>query len=101
MSWRAIAGIRRRYKENGFEEGFFDKDRSGRPRQYTVKDEAELTAIACTDPPEGRAVWTLELLQGEMQKKRGNETISKNTIRLMLKKIAPNHGNIKCGASVN
>ncbi len=99
MSWRAVAGIRRRYKEKGFEECLFDKARSGRPKTYTIKHEAELTAIACTKPPEGRASWTLELLQEKMQKKPGNEIIAKNTIRLMLKKILPNHGNIKCGVS--
>ncbi len=99
MSWRAVAGIRQRYKEKGFEGSLFDEKRSGRPKKYTTKDEAELTAIACTDPPEGRVVWTLEMLQEEMQKNPENETIAKNTIRLMLKKIMKNHGNVKCGVS--
>lgn len=97
MSWRAIAGIRRRYGEEGFECALYDKPRSGRPKVYEVNHEVELTAIACTDPPEGRVKWTLELLQKEMQKKKGCEEIARNTIRLMLKKTNVNPGSKKCG----
>jgi len=29
--------------------------RSGQPRKYGVKKEAKIIALACSDPPEGRA----------------------------------------------
>jgi len=92
MSWRAIAGIRRRYSEEGFEATLFDKARSGRPPTYTADDEAELTALACSEPPKGRERWTLELLQEAMKKRKGYEGIAKNTIRLLLKKTEQNLG---------
>ena len=98
MNCRTIGNIRRRYVENGKEETLKDKPRSGRPKTYTTNHEAELTAIACSDSPEGSGTWTLELLQEEMKEKDGCEKIAKNTIRLMLKKMKQNHGQKRCGA---
>jgi transposase len=63
-----------------------DAPRSGQPKKYNEKHEAELIAIACTKAPEERSRWTLELLTKAMQEKPGCKTISKETIRLILKK---------------
>lgn len=62
-----------------------DAPRSGQPRKYTQAHETELVAIACSDAPEGRAKWTLELLVEEM-KKKGCKTMNRETVRLTLKK---------------
>ena len=48
--------------------------------------EAHLTGIACTEPPDGRSRWTLELLAKRMVADGIVDTISPTTVRLTLKK---------------
>ncbi|MEJ7739874.1 MAG: helix-turn-helix domain-containing protein [Chitinophagaceae bacterium] len=80
--WRT----RKRYLQEGLEKSLQEKERSGQPRKYNHKHEAELIALACSDPPEGRARWSLELLKGKLSKQKGLESINRETIRLILKK---------------
>jgi len=74
-----------------------DKPRPGQPKRYNDKHEAEIIATACTSPPKGSKKWTLVLLVEELKKKDDFETISRETIRLVLKKAKQNHGRKKCG----
>lgn len=90
---RAIAGIRKRYCDFGIESTVYGKERSGRPIEFDASDEAEITALACSEAPEGYARWTLKLL-----KKHANKPMSKSTIHLILKKSLANLGDKRCGA---
>ena len=94
LKMRTIVNIKKHYCERGFHDTVYGLARSGRPPTYTAKDEAELTALACSDAPEGRTRWTLELLQENMSNKP-----CKTKIHLMLKKTALNRGAKKCGVS--
>jgi transposase len=78
--------LRKRYLEEGLHSALVDKPRSGQPKKYNEKHKAEIIALACTKPPEGRKRWSLALLCEELRKKEGFETINKETIRLILKK---------------
>jgi len=78
--------IRKRYLEEGLHNALVDKPRPGQPEKYNERHTAEITALACTKPPEGRSRWSLALLREELRKKEGFETINKETIRLILKK---------------
>ncbi len=40
-----------------------EKPRGGRPNKWTERDDLELTAIACTEPPDGEARWTVRMLR--------------------------------------
>ena len=81
--WR----IKKKYKERGLNEALSEESRSGRPSLFNTTHEAELTALACSQAPEGSERWTLELLTEKMRSKSdGCQKISKETIRLMLKK---------------
>lgn len=80
--WR----IKKRYLKEGLDSALKEKPRSGQPRKYTNKEEAEIIATACTSPPMGRKRWTIRLLAGEMKKKKGFETINRESVRLILKK---------------
>lgn len=48
--------------------------------------EARLTQIACSEPPEGHARWSLRLLAGRMVELGHVETLSRETVRRALKK---------------
>lgn len=86
--WR----VKKRYLEVGLEGTLKDKPRPGYPLKYTPKHETEIAALACTEPPKGCKKWTLVLLEEELKKQPGFETISKESIRLILKKTQQNHG---------
>ena len=80
--WRT----RKRYLEVGLESALQEKARSGQPKKYDVRQEAEIIALACSDPPQGRARWSLELLTGKLSHQKGLKSINRETIRLILKK---------------
>lgn len=75
-----------RYAKEGLMNTLREKPRSGQPRKYTDKHEAEIIALACASPPEGRKRWTMELLTECMRKKKGAKTMNRETVRLVLKK---------------
>lgn len=56
--WR----VRQRYLEQQLKGALYDQPRSGRPTQYGDQAEAELVALACSDPPIGYSQWSLALL---------------------------------------
>lgn len=56
----------------------------GAERKLTAHEEAVLVAIACSDPPGGRARWTLTLLADEMVRLTQHEMLSTETIRRRL-----------------
>ena len=79
--WR----VKNKYLESGVKEAIKDEPRTGQPKKYDEKDNAEIIALACSKSPEGRGRWTLRLLEKTL-KKKGMKTISRETIRLLLKK---------------
>jgi hypothetical protein len=70
------------------ERALSEEPRPGAERKLTGKEEALLVATACSNPPAGRARWTLELLAGEMVKLTAHESVSRETVR---RRLAENH----------
>jgi transposase len=81
-----VAKTRQRYATEGLEFALNEKPRSGRPPKFTGRDEAMLTAIACSDPPEGYGRWSVRLLSDNLVELGVVESISRETVRLMLKR---------------
>lgn len=54
----------------------------------TDEQEAYLVALACSDPPEGYAQWTIELLTEKMIAEGVVLSISREKVRLTLKKTS-------------
>ena len=81
-----VSNTKKRYREEGLQNALVEKPRSGQPRKYSNKEEAEIIAMACTDPPKGRKRWTLRLLTERMKRRKAFKTIHKETIRQVLKK---------------
>ena len=80
--WRT----KKRFLEEGLDASLQEKPRSGQPRKYTPKHEADIIAEACTKAPNGRKRWTVRLLTKELKKRRGFGTINRESLRLVLKK---------------
>jgi transposase len=83
---KTVSKIKKRYLNQGLEFALKDRSRSGQPKKYDVKKETEIIALACTDPPEGRKRWTLRLLSETLREKEGFESITRETVRTVLKK---------------
>lgn len=74
-----------KYREGGLD-FLTDKQRSGRPKKILSVDEAKITALACSDPPEGYAKWSLRLLADHAVELIEADSISYGEVRRILKK---------------
>ena len=83
-----IHRVRERFVENGLEAALVPRDMPRRPDKIKIQGEAEkkLIALACSDPPEGRCRWTMELLADRIVQVGAVETVSQETVRRALKK---------------
>src|SRR6202790_695960 len=79
---------KRRFVEDNLEAALSEEPRPGAERKLTGKEEALLVATACSNPPEGRARWTLELLAGAMVTLTEHQDLSRETVR---RRLAENH----------
>jgi putative transposase len=68
------------------EEVLQDAPRSGRPIKIDSRVEAEVTMLACSEPPTGSARWTLHLIADQLVKLDVIESISHESMRQLLKK---------------
>ena len=80
--WR----IKKRYLKEGLKSALEEKPRSGQPLKYKEKHKAEIIATACTKAPNGRKRWTIRLLAKTLKRKKGFETLNRESVRLVLKK---------------
>jgi transposase len=88
----AIWRTRAAYLEGGLELALHDVSRPGKPKQYAGDEEAQVAALACSDPPPGATRWTVELLTTAAQGQVGMRRISRETVRRILKKTSSNRG---------
>ena len=84
-----IVATAHNYAQNGLDSAIMHhyNPSSVRPRKTNGELEAHVIQLACGEAPEGYARWTLELLTEEVNKKGVAEPVSKETIRVMLKKM--------------
>ncbi len=84
-----VQRIRRRFVAEGLEATLARKrpDREYR-RRLDGRREAHLVALACGDPPEGQARWSLRLLADELVRLEVVEAVSHETVRRTLKKTS-------------
>ena len=83
---QSIWRTKKRFLEEGLDSALNERARPGQPRKYLGRQEAEIIAMACTAPPKGRERWTIRLLTERMRRRKGFETLNRETVRLVLKK---------------
>jgi len=74
------------WKQGGLQQVFTDKKRPGRPPKLDAKAQAVVVELVASQPPEGRARWTHELVQLELSGLQIAQTVSAKTIGRVLKK---------------
>jgi hypothetical protein len=88
----AIWRTRSAYLEGGLDFALHDEARPGKPKRYQAQAEAQVTALACSDPPSGAQRWTVALLTEAARRHPEMKTISRESIRRILKKTSSNPG---------
>lgn len=83
-SVNTVQRVRRRFVEEGLDRALYDRPRPGGAPKLDAAGEARLIALACSDPPEGRAVWTLQLLADTLIELHVIDTISDEGVRRTL-----------------
>ena len=83
-----VSRVRKRFVEEGLEQAINEKPKSGAPRTFDGDVRAQITALACSDPPEGHAQWSLRLLAEKMVELEYVDSISHMTIQEVLKKTS-------------
>ncbi len=97
VSTTTISRIRRRYCEGGLEFALSEKPRSGAPPKIDGRIEAEITHLACSQPPEGRSKWTLRLLADKLVELDCIDSISHMSVHRALKKTKSSRGRRSSG----
>jgi hypothetical protein len=88
----AIWRTRAAYVEGGLEYALRDVERPGQPKRYCAPEEAQVTALACSSPPQGAKRWTVALLTEAARRHPQMRQISRESIRRLLKKTSSNLG---------
>ena len=79
---------KRRFVLGNLEAALSEEPRPGADRKLSGNEEALLVATACSNPPKGRARWTLELLADELVRLTEHGSLSRETVR---RRLAENH----------
>lgn len=96
-----VERVRRRFAQEGLQAALGERPRSGRAKKFTAKQRAEITALACSEPPEGHAHWSLRLLANKLVELESVESIHHDTVREILKKTSSSHTSSANGVSAN
>ena len=89
LSARTIENLKKRFVEEGLAATLERKRRDTPPRpiQFGGDFEAQLIALACSPPPEGRKRWTVRLLTEQLVELEIVSTVSHMTVCNTLKKM--------------
>lgn len=87
-SRRTVERVRRRFVTEGLAAALHPRSQPARPGKIKIKGDVEqqLVQLACSDPPQGRCHWTLQLLADELVVLGLVDRVSIETVRQALKK---------------
>jgi transposase len=92
-----VSRVRHRFLEEGLDVALTEKPRPGHPPKITGEVEAQLITLACSDPPEGQARWTLRLLADRLVELECVSSLSHVAVGNALKKTNSSLGPSKAG----
>jgi len=81
---KAIRQIAHRYNSNGLDRSLYDKQRPGAQQVLDHSQKQRIIAMVCSQPPEGRARWTVRLIAAEAVKRKLVPDVGRETIRILL-----------------
>src|SRR5260370_27437225 len=73
-----------RYEQGGLDRALYEKERPGAAAVLEDSQKQRIIAMVCSDPPEGRARWTVRLVVEEAVKRKLVPRVGRETIRILL-----------------
>jgi hypothetical protein len=91
---RTIARVRKRFVTESLGAALDHRPQPPRPENVKITDpvEKQLIQLACSDPPQGRCCWTLELLAERLVVLGCLRGVSREAVRRALKKTTSSPG---------
>jgi Homeodomain-like domain len=87
LSTRTVERVRARFVEQGLAAALLPQPSTRcYERAFDGAQEAQLIALACSAPPEGKSRWTLRLLAEQAVELKIVDTVSRESVRQALKK---------------
>lgn len=84
LTAQAIRKIGHRYEQGGLERALYEKDRPGAAPVLEESQRQRIIAMVCSNPPEGRARWTVRLVAEEAVKRKLVPKVGREAIRVLL-----------------
>jgi transposase len=81
---KAIREIAHRYEREGLDRALYEKPRPGARQVLDNAQKQRIIAMVCSQPPEGRARWTVRLIAREAVKRKLVPRVGRETIRVLL-----------------
>jgi transposase len=95
-----VQRVRQQFAAEGLDATLHRKKPTGRQyRKLDGRQEAELVALACSEPPAGHARWTMTLLAGRLVELAVVEAIDPATVWRTLQKTSSSRGSSSSGSS--
>lgn len=94
LSVRQLERVRKKFVREGFGATLVRAPRcdTGVPKVFDGPAEARLVTLCCSEPPDGRERWTLQLLCDELARLKIVTTVCPETVRTCLKKTTSSPG---------
>jgi transposase len=100
VSRMTVMRVRQQFAAEGLDATLHRKRPTGRQyRKLDGRQEAELVALACSEPPAGHARWTMTLLAGRLVELEVVEAIAPSTVWRTLQKTSSSRGSSSSGSS--
>ena len=93
-----IAGIAQRFVFEGLEAALGRKTHNNYRRKVTGEVEAKICMIACSEPPDGRSGWTMQMIADELIRLEVVDYITDSTVCEVMKKTKLSRGSVNSGA---
>lgn len=76
--------VARRYYQGGLDSALYEQARAGKAPLLAPRQQAAIVAMVCSEPPAGRARWTVRLLAKEAITRKVVAAVGRETIRQLL-----------------
>jgi len=84
LTAKAIRELAHRYNRDGLQRALYDKQRPGASQILDASQKQRIVAMVCSQPPQGRARWTVRLVAQEAVKRKLVPRVGRETVRVLL-----------------
>jgi putative transposase len=84
LTSKAIRDLAHRYNGGGLERALYDKQRPGATQILDASQKQRIVAMVCSQPPQGRARWTVRLVATEAVRRKLVPRVGRETVRVLL-----------------